>query len=239
MRRRRRRRVRVHKTKSRALSKVSNPYLELGGFPDKVNVKLRYVQEIRLNPTAGNINQAIFRAISCFDPSFAVGGHQPHYFDQWSTIYSKYTVMGSKCTLQPTYGSAMPQPNGFFGIYATTNQNGIAPLGDLQTILESNHSTNMRLAGLGLMGGSNPPSSQSKAVMKFSTRKFFGIKDPQDGNAYSGRTGDLITGSNPTQEAYFSCYYAPVSGNEPESMSFLVTIDYLVEFRDRIPVIGS
>lgn len=239
-RRRKRKTVRRRRNASSTAVTVMNPYSVLGGFPDKVKVKLRYVEEIRLNPTVGNINQWVGRAISCFDPSFSTVGHQPHYFDQWSAIYSKYTVMGSKCIMQPTYATPNPQPNGFFGIYASTEQTGVNALGDIQTILESNHSSNMRIAGLGgLGGGSLPPSSQSKAVMNFSTRKFFGIKDPQDGGAYSGQTGNLLIGSNPAQEAYFACYYAPVSGNEPESMSFLITIDYLVEFRDRIPVVGS
>ena len=35
---------------------------------------------------------------SLFDPDFTGTGHQPYYFDQFATIYQRYTVIGSKLT---------------------------------------------------------------------------------------------------------------------------------------------
>lgn len=40
----------------------------------------------------------IFRANSCFDPVYAIGGGQPRGFDQYMALYSFCTVLGGKVT---------------------------------------------------------------------------------------------------------------------------------------------
>lgn len=207
-------------------------YRSLGGFPDSVQVKLRYVSFIRLNPAPANPDQHLFRCISVFDPDLSGVGHQPMYFDQWSGIYTKYTVKGAKCSMKwlPGSGTQNNQPTGLWGIYTSTNQQGINVFTDTTGILEANNSTNMRCAGL-LSTGLTNPSRQATVTSYFSTKKFFGITDPNDGNAYSAETG-----TNPQQEAYFCCYYADINGNDPGSQEYYVQIDYIVEFRDRRPI---
>ncbi len=218
-------------------NKKSNPYRQvpmtyvLGGFPDSVKVKLRYSQIIRLNPTIIN-DQHLFRTISPYDTDFSRTGHQPMYYDQWSSIYTKCTVMGSKCTMTwlpgvATNANATP---GIWGIYTSTNTQGVDVFSDTTGILEANNSTNMRICG-NLNTGLTNPSKQAKVVSKFSTRKFFGINDPNDGNAYSSETN-----TNPNQEAYFCCYLASIGNNDPDTQSFYVEIDYIIEFRDRRPI---
>lgn len=207
-------------------------YRTLGGFPDSVQVKLRYSSFIRLNPAPANPDQHLFRCLSIFDPDLSGVGHQPMYFDQWAGIYTKYTVKGAKCTMNwlPGSGNTTNQPTGIWGIYTSTNQTGINVFTDTTGILEATNSTNMRNAGL-LSTGLTNPSAQSKVTSYFSTRKFFGITDPNDGNAYSAETG-----TNPQQEAYFCCYYADINGNDPGAQEYYVQIDYIVEFRDRRPI---
>lgn len=207
-------------------------YRSLGGFPDSVQVKLRYVSFIRLNPAPANPDQHLFRCISVFDPDLSGVGHQPMYFDQWSGIYTKYTVKGAKCSMKwlPGSGQQTNQPTGLWGIYTSTNQQGINVFTDTTGILEANNSTNMRCAGL-LSTGLTNPSKQATVSTYFSTKKFFGITNPNDGNAYSAETA-----TNPQQEAYFCCYFADVNGNDPGSQEYYVQIDYIVEFRDRRPI---
>lgn len=205
----------------------------LGGFPDSVKVKLRYCQIIRLNLAGATPDQHLFRCIAPQNPSYtAITDHQPMYYDQWSSIYTHYTVLGSKIRMDSLPGSNVTsnQPNGFFGIYTTTDTQGIDVFTDDIGVLEANNSTNMRIAGL-LTGSNSTPSKSAYAMSKFSTRKFFGCKDPQDGGAYSA-----LTTSIPNQEAYWACYYSPIGTNDPATQQFLITIEYIIEFRDRRPV---
>lgn len=75
------------------------------------------------------------------------------------------------------------------------------------------------------------PSNLSKT---FNTKRFFGIVNPQDGNAYSA----LVTAS-PAQDAFFALYQYSVGGNNPGVQDYIVTIDYDVEFRDPKQLSGS
>lgn len=211
-------------------------YRTIGGFPDSVQVKLRYSSFIRLNPSPAAPAQHLFRCISVRDPDFTGVGHQPMYYDQWSGIYTKYTVKGSRCMMTWMPGASTNQNGvpGLWGIYTSTSQVGIGTFTDTTGILEANNTTNMRICG-NLNTGLSNPSKQSRVKTYFSTRDFFGIKDPTDGNAYSAETTSGLTG-NPTQEAYFCCYYADIQGNDPAGQEFYVEIDYIVEFRDRRPI---
>lgn len=207
-------------------------YRSLGGFPDSVQVKLRYVSFIRLDPAPANPAQHLFRCISVFDPDYTGVGHQPMYFDQWAGIYTKYTVKGAKASMKwmPGTGATLNTLSGLWGIYTSTGSAGINVFTDTTGILEANNTTNMRMAGL-ISSGATNPTPQSTVNSYFSTKKFFGITNPNDGNAYSSDTS-----GNPNQEAYFCCYYADINGNDPEAQEFYVQIDYIIEFRDRRPI---
>lgn len=217
----------------RSLVPNSQYQMWLGGFPDSVKVKLRYCQVITLNPGGATPDQHLFRCIAPQNPSqTSVTDHQPQYYDQWASIYTHYTVLGSKCRMDalPATGTLNNSYNGFFGIYTCTDTQGIDVFTDEIGVLEANNSTQMRIAGM-MTGSNSTPAKSAYCVSKFSTRKFFGIKDPQDGNAYSA-----LTNAIPNQEAYWACYYAPIGTNDPATQSFLITIDYLIEFRDRRPI---
>lgn len=214
-------------------------YRTLGGFPDSVQVKLRYSSFITLDPNPANPAQHLFRCISVRDPDFTtgvIGDHQPMYYDQWAGIYTKYTVKGSRCMMSWLAGAETNQNAipGLWGIYTTTSQQGVDVFNDTTGILEANNTTNMRICG-NLNTGLTNPSKQSRVKAYFSTRDFFGIRDPTDGSAYSAETTSGTTG-NPSQEAYFACYLADINGNNPGEQQFYVEIDYIVEFRDRRPI---
>lgn len=65
------------------------------GAPDDLFVKLRYNEVFQLSSTSGSNGEYLFRGNSLFDPDLTGTGTQPLFFDQWSTIYATYTVMGS------------------------------------------------------------------------------------------------------------------------------------------------
>jgi hypothetical protein len=64
------------------------------GYPPSVTIRLRYSELLQF---AASVPYKIdaWRGNSCFDPNYSGGGHQPHYFDQYSAIYAKYKVFAS------------------------------------------------------------------------------------------------------------------------------------------------
>lgn len=67
--------------------------------PAGLVVTLRYSARYDLDTALSDFNVAIFRALGAYDPEYAVGGHQPLGFDSWSTMYNRYRVLQTKCTV--------------------------------------------------------------------------------------------------------------------------------------------
>ena len=74
--------------------------------PDRIFVKLRYVERIVL--TAGSSNSYVFRGNSIFDPNYTSTGGQALATDQWNSFYQQYRVHSSsiKVVINATGGGA-------------------------------------------------------------------------------------------------------------------------------------
>lgn len=70
------------------------------GFPPYVYCKLKYSHPIALTIDSGTPGYQIFKANSLNDPVYAAGGGQPLYYDQYSAVYTYYTVFACKATVQ-------------------------------------------------------------------------------------------------------------------------------------------
>lgn len=69
------------------------------GFPDKLTTNLVYSESIILTPSGITPTPyVVYKPTSLYDPNDAVGGGQPTFFDQLSTIYGRYKVNGCKMT---------------------------------------------------------------------------------------------------------------------------------------------
>lgn len=66
------------------------------GFPKKVMARLRYVNVVALNGSAGALQTYKWKCNGMYDPDQSSTGHQPLYFDNYMAIYDHYTVIGSK-----------------------------------------------------------------------------------------------------------------------------------------------
>ena len=74
-----------------------NPYSGPAKF--KSRTTLRYADYFTLNPVASGFAVYVLSANGMFDPNISGVGHQPRGFDQWMTMYKRYTVIGSKITI--------------------------------------------------------------------------------------------------------------------------------------------
>ncbi len=77
----------------------SNPpiYRTIVFYPDQMRVTMRYVSNVTMSGAAAVVQQ--FRGNSVYDPDNSVGGNQPLYYDQLSTIYAQYCVLGARLTI--------------------------------------------------------------------------------------------------------------------------------------------
>jgi hypothetical protein len=76
--------------------------LLVGGYPDQKRVTLRYTEQISMTSTTGAIASQTFRGNSPFDPNQTGTGGQPANYDDWTAIYNRYCVLGSRISVQPT-----------------------------------------------------------------------------------------------------------------------------------------
>lgn len=231
--RKRRTRKRPYRRRTRKRQRMTRykrgPILE--GFPKRKLVKLRYVQEVSLNPGISSFSVHQFRANSVFDPDFTGVGHQPMGFDEWAALYERYTVYGSKINVMYAPTSTASVAPGYYGVtlYGTAGQLS-STYGNVEAILEG------KLTGYTttMSGSSNSVFLPRSLWRKFSARNFFGKTDPLD----DPDIGALVS-TNPVNLAYYGVWCGASGGNDPGQMNFKVQIDYIVMFHEPYLLVQS
>jgi len=193
------------------------------GFPKTTMVRLRYVDFCTLDGGAGTCAQAIFKANGCFDPRTAIGGHQPMGFDQWSTFYNHYVVVGSKIRAHLGTGGVTPLNGAIFGINLNDD---VTMSTDVTTIMEQ---------GLSKFNKQNfhPSAGAGRgfvATSKFSAKKFFNITNVTDN---INRIGSQTT-ADPTDLANYIVWFGAPPGDltDMTSINATIIIEYLVVFSE-------
>lgn len=183
-------------------------------------VKLRYVDFVNLDAGIGTLAYDTWSATSCYDPYVGAGGHQPLGFDQWMTFYNHYQVLGSKAT---AYGM----------VYATNPSDSVYMIGQLSASTGApatniNEAIEQKRASYRFLS-SKDDKSFGKVVVKYSPRRFFNLKNPQDEHDLRGS----IT-SNPTENAYFQIMVGGMNPSDnPTQINLRIVIDYLVLLTER------
>lgn len=93
------------------------------GVPSARYAKLSYCDTVGGTVTAYLYNTWTWQS-SLYDPYALMGGHQPMYFDQFATLYRKYTVLGIGYTFQVVTDAST---NGPLFATVTTSGNLTAP----------------------------------------------------------------------------------------------------------------
>lgn len=210
-----RRRRPTYRRKFRKIRKL--PYAGVG--KSKI-IKMKYCQQISLNPTAGAKVVNVFVANGMYDPDATGTGHQPLGFDQWMTFFDHYNVLGAKITMEYISDTGAPVTPCYFGILLSDDGVSVLAKSNIEHLLESRQTTHK----VGV-GGDNASSKKLKAVKYFSSKKFFGRNPVQ-----TDLKGSSIT--NPSEKAFFECWAASVNGNDPVYANFLVTIEYIAKLTE-------
>lgn len=198
--------------------------------PPSMMVKLKYVQQISIEPqAAGAPGNYYFRMNSLFDPDYSGVGHQPYGYDQIVNLgYTKYTVLGSKIKVQSI--SANPS------VINPTRQNQNMVSSTIKTTPATTLLTTQSL----LENGESRYHTTNQTYMKshtnyFSAKKFFGVTDVKDCSTLVGSVN-----GNPSQVAYARVSAMPLDRTiDAYQVSCLITIEYLAYFHDRQVILGS
>lgn len=189
----------------------------IGGFPRSKLVKLRYVDQITINPASGINGVHVFSANGMYDPDVTGIGHQPANFDKWMKNYDHYTVVGSKIRVMYTPSITTTVIPGMFGVLLSDDGNTVGSLTQNSLLEQPRLSYSKKVVGI--PSANSVPATVTK---KFSARKFFGVKPVGGGKTFQGSDA-----ANPTEQAFYEVWVAPILANDPGAMYFTVTIDYL------------
>ena len=191
------------------------------GMPKKQLVRLKYADEIRLDPVAGGLATYNFSANGMYDPDVtALLNHQPLFFDEKMSAYNHFHVLGSKIkvTCIPTgNGQSSNQVPGAFGV--NISDNTVFPYTSFAQIVESNQNKGKYRSYSNSMSGANTAGRAPSIIQKFSAKKMF-----------ANPLADTLKGSvatNPTEQAYFQIWSASVDSNDPSPTAFLVEVEYI------------
>lgn len=204
-----------------------SPKANLNIFPRKLRQTLVYVESfpVTLNAVAFLTNWHTFRANGLFDPRFAIGGHQPMGFDQLMAIYSKYTVVGAKMTLE-VCNATQTFNNGVFGI--NIRDPAAAAVTTSESAMESQYSVYKTFGYL---------QDTRKVTLNFDGPKYFNANDITDDDTLSG-TGT----TDPARIALADFWVAPdvappVAPNNV--VTFHIKIEYDAYFYEPKNVVSS
>lgn len=184
------------------------------GMPKTRRTNLRYCDSLNLTSTAGILGSYVFSANSAYDPNYTDGGHQPMGFDQWSLLFNHCIVLGSKITVQISPDATNTSP-AWCGIYLTDG-----------TAVPYTTAPQFKEARKGIVKAIAPAQHKEMLNYTFSAKNFFNVKDVAD----NSQLGASI-GADPLERAFYNIWYQTTDGTT-KTLRILVTVDYIVEFRE-------
>lgn len=199
-------------------------YIPLGLYEKSRLCRLRYCEEILINAGAGVLATHNFIANGLFDPNQTGVGHQPKCFDQAMLAYNHYQVLGSRMTATYLPFQTTNMIPSQCGIHLS-DTTGVIGAYSLEQIYESRLINPKAIKTINNKEGRNTVLS-----CNFSSKKMFGK---------ASHGSDRLRGSsstNPTEQAVFQLFQYSVGGNNPDSVTFMVQIDYVVLFSELKPV---
>lgn len=206
---------RNHKVRSSMGHLVLTDLTRTGPLPMKFLAKHRYVEGgLSLDPGVASLGTYIMNLNSLYDPNYTGVGHQPLGFDQMTALYSKYSVIGAKATIQ------VRNLDSSYTLWcgAYVNKLGLTTATDPDTIIEQG------LGSFSILGPSGKVGDACVLNQYFSGRKFYGNKKFISDPDYQGDDS-----SSPANPVYLTMWCGAREGSAVDlsAAQFDVIIDYI------------
>jgi len=203
------------------------------GVPERKRIRMRYCDNVQLTQTVmGVLTQFEYSTFNLFDPQTTLGGHKPMGYDQIVGVYYNYAAcLGSKITvrfIQQSGSTSVPMACGIYPYNATLNSLSVQGYTNWRQFKEAGYP--VRIIGT--------DKTYATASASWTYKLMSGV-DPRASNQYWSTigTGPDFTVANDWR---YSIWYMGInSADTAEAITCEVTIDYIVEFFDRIPLTPS
>ncbi len=193
---------------------------------DKMTTSLRYVDVVSIDAGSASIAKHTFRANSAFDPDHSSTGHQPLQYDEIAAYYANYRVLSSKIKVSPVATATSNVIPCLYGVYRDADSTLTYALGT--SIVEDARNK----GSWGVHSGVTSASLMHGNRRNTRTTTFNAKRQLSP----EGANNSVLVTANPADDGEFAMYYqlwaASIAGNNPGSVSFLVQIDYLIEFTE-------
>jgi len=225
--------------------KYMNPRIG-GPFGQVFETELVYTTQVQLDPGSGGSASMVFSANGMYDPEVALGGHQPHGFNELTALFANYQVLSSACeaTLFPkseayTWPATISGSQGSF-VVPQLLLGSILAIGVRDTSTQFTGSsvqatTLMERPGLvtKCVGSYQNPT---KVKATFSVSKFYGKSKVVQDDTLHG-TGS----SDPSDGVYYHVILAPpeASGMNLPPQNVFIRIKYRARFFNPINLASS
>lgn len=187
--------------------------------------KLRYYEQVSMDPGIGAVAFHSYAANGCYDPNLTGVGHQPRGFDQLMTMYNHFLVVGSKISVN--FVNTDPNIPAVVGIQVSTDPAFSTSLADYM----EQGIRNYRVVCGDTQAGSNTAYLTSKS----SPKKEFGVTNLRDNTSLRGSAS-----GNPSELLYYHLFAcAQNEASNPSPVDITVVIDYLVLFGEPNDLAGS
>lgn len=199
---------------------------------DKTTSRLRYVDTISIDVSAASIANHVFRCNSVFDPDLTGIGHQPFGYDQHTLLYDRYRVLSSKITVTPVDVDSSNGTPCLWGIYEDVDGSLTYSLGT--SIIEDTRNKGKWSLHSGISSSPGFTGNTMKGVsrsLKFTNRSL--------GADVRNNTTLVTTNPDSDQDRLFHLWCSSIGGNNPIAQSFIVQIDYVVQFTDAVHLATS
>lgn len=194
------------------------------GFPKQRIVKMRFTKNFNITP-AGAASFDEFSTNDINNPDLGTGGARPLGYNQWSSFYKNWMVIGSRIKIKPNFTALPDVGTGFApAVYGITVYNsGESPTTDPLLLIEQGKCKYRTMQPI--LNGTNYPITSS-----FSPKRWYHMKNLKDNwNELSGVFSTNSAASGPSKVGVFSVFAASADGTSTLApINFLIQIDYLV-----------
>lgn len=197
---------------------------------NKTTAHLRYVDTITIDPGAASILAHTYSANGLYDPDISGTGHQPLMYDEYTNLYGQYRVISSKIKVTPVLSGTSTVVPGLYGVLLEAD--GVLDYSLATSIIED-----QRIKGSwGTFGTTVSMSTAQRTSTKmatFKSKSFFGPRNA--GNPVNTN----VNPSDDGQLAFYQLWVGSLAGNNPGAISFIVQLDYIVEFTKPLEITPS
>lgn len=197
----------------------------LGGFNDRERVTLRYAESFSISTATVAASSYVFSGNGIFDPNVTSTGSQPANFDDFSAIYLRYRVFGSKIVVK--HANEIDAADDGVRLIVAPRHTAT----DIITVPTALDALSQPYAKFVVVKYYTTGTPDGTIRSNMTTSKIMGLSDLE----FKGRD-DLtaLVSAQPSHQWYWHINQSNVNTANTCVTFFTVTIDYDVEFWDRV-----